>query len=142
MSGEWQVEMLWRCAACHHENLGRHVECQRCGKPKTGAEAYEMPSDTSEANAVRDADRVVTERGESAEARWPAPGEVMLGAGGQKEREQRDARYEVRLAADGQSYTLRPATAEELARFGLGSTHVLRVHRDGRVTRAEGDGGR
>jgi hypothetical protein len=56
MSGEWQVEMLWRCTACRHGNLGRHLECQRCGKPKTGAEEYEMPSDTSQANAVRDAE--------------------------------------------------------------------------------------
>lgn len=54
MSGEWQVEMLWRCTACQNKNLGRHAQCQRCGKPKTGAEEYEMPSDTSEANAVHD----------------------------------------------------------------------------------------
>jgi hypothetical protein len=80
-------------------------------------------------------DRTVTERGDSTEPRWPAPAKVQLGANGQKEREQRSASYEVRLAApDEQSWTLRPQAPEELQRFGVGTTHLLRVWRDGRVS--------
>lgn len=51
---EWQVEMLWRCASCAHDNQGRHTQCERCGKPKTGKEEYVMPADTSQAAAVTD----------------------------------------------------------------------------------------
>lgn len=55
MSGQtWHVEMLWRCASCGERNLGRHTQCQRCGKPKTGKETYEMPGDTSAAAAISD----------------------------------------------------------------------------------------
>ncbi len=51
---EWHVEMLWPCASCAEKNLGRHTQCQRCGKPKTGKEEYEMPPETDPAAAVTD----------------------------------------------------------------------------------------
>ncbi len=54
MSGEWHVEMLWRCTSCSERNLGRHTLCQRCGQPKTGKEDYEMPGDTSASAAISD----------------------------------------------------------------------------------------
>lgn len=51
---ERHIELTWHCAACKHENLGRHMQCEKCGKPKTDAEEYEMPSDTSSAASVED----------------------------------------------------------------------------------------
>lgn len=52
---DYQIEMLWRCSTCEHENLGRHKKCQGCGKALEGEEFY-MPGDTSPAAAVKDPD--------------------------------------------------------------------------------------
>ncbi|HEU4407318.1 MAG TPA: hypothetical protein VFS43_18765 [Polyangiaceae bacterium] len=51
---EWQVEMLWVCAACAHRNRGRDLACGRCGKAKADEE-YLMPDDASRAQAVTEA---------------------------------------------------------------------------------------
>ena len=53
-AGERQIEMLWRCSACQHRNLGRHLACQQCSKAKDDSEQYEMPSDTDSAESVVD----------------------------------------------------------------------------------------
>lgn len=39
----FQVEMRWRCSACHVENLGRFKGCQSCGKAKEGEPYYDAP---------------------------------------------------------------------------------------------------
>ncbi|MCB9628121.1 MAG: hypothetical protein H6725_12155 [Sandaracinaceae bacterium] len=49
-----QIEMVWRCSSCGHQNLGRHALCQRCGNPKDASEVYEMPGATSAAPSVTD----------------------------------------------------------------------------------------
>ncbi|MBU1028861.1 hypothetical protein KKE28_01515 [Patescibacteria group bacterium] len=33
-------ENTWRCSSCHHENLGRHTDCQNCHSPKETEETY------------------------------------------------------------------------------------------------------
>jgi hypothetical protein len=43
----FHVEMRWRCAACHTENLGRHKRCQHCSKGKDTESFYDAP-DTAE----------------------------------------------------------------------------------------------
>jgi hypothetical protein len=83
-------------------------------------------------------DRSAREKGEGVETRWPAAAAVKLGVGlgkGEKEREKRSTRYEVWLSLDdGRRHLHQPATAEELARFPVGSTHRLRVERSGLIT--------
>ncbi|MBK7775585.1 MAG: hypothetical protein IPI43_15865 [Sandaracinaceae bacterium] len=49
-----QIEMVWSCSSCGHQNLGRHALCQRCGNPKDASEAYVMPGDTASAASVTD----------------------------------------------------------------------------------------
>jgi hypothetical protein len=39
----FQVEMRWRCSACHAENLGRHKRCQHCTKAKDVEKFYDAP---------------------------------------------------------------------------------------------------
>jgi hypothetical protein len=39
----FHVEMRWRCAACHTENLGRHKRCQHCSKGKDTELFYDAP---------------------------------------------------------------------------------------------------
>lgn len=51
--GERQIEMTWRCATCAHKNLGRHMTCAGCGRPKDDAVEYEMP-DVEAAPTVTD----------------------------------------------------------------------------------------
>lgn len=51
---ERHIEMTWRCSTCRHRNLGRHMNCESCGKPKDESEEYEMPSDTASAATVDD----------------------------------------------------------------------------------------
>jgi hypothetical protein len=52
---ERQIEMYWTCSACGHRNLGRHLNCPNCGKPKDDSESYEMPHNTAGAQSVTDA---------------------------------------------------------------------------------------
>ena len=47
--------MRWRCSACEHENLGRHKQCQHCGKPKDREVFYDAPGEVSRADAITDA---------------------------------------------------------------------------------------
>lgn len=51
---ERQIEMLWRCSSCGHQNLGRHSTCQGCANPKDGSEEWVMPADTSAAPSITD----------------------------------------------------------------------------------------
>lgn len=51
---ERHIEMTWRCSTCKNRNLGRHMNCESCGKPKDESEEYEMPSDTASAATVED----------------------------------------------------------------------------------------
>lgn len=51
---ERHIEMIWRCSTCQNRNLGRHMTCQGCGKPKDESEEYEMPGDTASAATVED----------------------------------------------------------------------------------------
>ncbi|MBL8921652.1 MAG: hypothetical protein JNJ54_22525 [Myxococcaceae bacterium] len=51
---ERQIEMLWRCSSCGHQNLGRHGTCQGCANPKDGSEEWVMPADTAAAPTVTD----------------------------------------------------------------------------------------
>ena len=51
---ERHIEMTWRCSTCKNRNLGRHMSCQSCGKPKEDHEEYEMPGDTASAATVED----------------------------------------------------------------------------------------
>lgn len=60
---EYQIEMLWRCTSCSARNRGRELVCASCGSPKDGSETYEMPSDISEANAVRDEKLIAVAKG-------------------------------------------------------------------------------
>lgn len=55
--------MLWRCTSCSTRNRGRELLCGKCGSPKDGSETYEMPDDTSAANAVTDAATLALARG-------------------------------------------------------------------------------
>lgn len=50
-----QIEMHWFCGACKDKNLGRHMSCQKCGKPYKN-EKYHMPSDTASAPTITDPD--------------------------------------------------------------------------------------
>lgn len=130
MSGEWQVEMLWRCAACGHENLGRHVACQRCGKPKTGAEEYEMPSDTSRANAVRDADLVrMATAGANWRCRYCGSDQRRFDGAcarcGAAQREGRDLGGSPWPPTPPHHYHGAPAPAAWVPRRGIGATGIL-----------------
>ncbi len=50
---ERQIEMLWRCP-CATKNLGRHMKCETCGRPKDDNVAYEMPENVETAESVTD----------------------------------------------------------------------------------------
>ncbi len=45
---ERQIELVWRCSSCQHQNLGRHAICQSCGNPKDESEEYEDDADEYE----------------------------------------------------------------------------------------------
>jgi len=49
---ERHIELVWRCSACKHQNLGRHMACQSCGDPKDDSEEYEMPPDPAAVTSV------------------------------------------------------------------------------------------
>lgn len=50
---KWVVEHKWTCSACAGSNLGRHITCQLCGKPKQAEEKYDE-SNAYTAPAVTD----------------------------------------------------------------------------------------
>ncbi len=50
---ERQIEMLWRCP-CATKNLGRHMKCETCGRPKDDNVEYEMPENVETAASVTD----------------------------------------------------------------------------------------
>lgn len=50
---ERQIEMVWPCH-CGTKNLGRHMKCQTCGRPKDDSVEYEMPEDVENAASVTD----------------------------------------------------------------------------------------
>ena len=62
---ERQIEMLWRCSSCGHQNLGRHAVCQGCANPKDGSEQWEMPADTAAAPSVTDPSLLAIAKGGS-----------------------------------------------------------------------------
>jgi len=51
----YQIEMLWVCNSCKHNNRGRDKKCKGCGKAIENEE-YLMPDDQSLNNAVTDSE--------------------------------------------------------------------------------------
>lgn len=45
----WTVEHTWVCSACQTTNLGRHIKCQHCGKPKEGEKYDESNAESKPA---------------------------------------------------------------------------------------------
>jgi hypothetical protein len=140
---ERQIELVWRCSSCQHQNLGRHTLCQSCGNPKDDSEAYEMPVDPAVVASVAWSAYKVPEwvkspsrelTGDDVTPRWPDAGVAERDGGPSAEpklgekRVTRTETFAVTLRTDdGATHQYVPASAEELARLAPATQHEVRV---------------